>query len=63
MMPTALPISYSVAIAAPPTLIGSLRPVWLLVAWTILMFSLGALADPDAKTAVPDDPFRSLMIF
>lgn len=62
-MPTALPISYSAAIAAPPTLTGSLRPVWLLVAWTILMFSIGAFADPDAKTAVPDDPFQLLMAF
>jgi hypothetical protein len=62
-MPTALPISYVGALVGPPTLSGSLRPVWLLVAWTVLMFSLGAFADPGARTEVPDDPFQLLMAF
>ncbi len=62
-MPTALPISYSGAIVAPPTLTGSLRPVWLLIAWTTLMFAMGAFADPSAKIAVPDDPFQLLVTF
>jgi hypothetical protein len=53
MMPTDLPISFSRAIAAPPTSVGSLRPIWLLVVWTILMFSIGAFADPKATMEVP----------
>lgn len=62
-MPTALPISYVGAIVAPPTLIGSLRPVWLLVVWTVLMLSIGAFADPGVKTEMPDDPLQLLMAF
>jgi len=62
-MPTTLPISYSGATAAPPTGIGSLRPVWLLVAWVILMFSIGALADPNAMSEAPTDWSRLAVTF
>jgi hypothetical protein len=61
-MPTALPIPYCVAIAGAPERAGSLRPVWLLVTWALVMLLMGALANPDAETG-PKDPFQLLMVF
>jgi hypothetical protein len=61
-MPTALPTSYSVVIAGAPQRTGSLRPVWLLVTWALVMLLMGAFANPDAETG-PKDPLQLLMVF
>lgn len=61
-MPTALPMTYSAAIIVPPKAFGSLRPVWLIVIWAMVMLSLGALANPHTETE-PVDPLQMLMIF
>jgi hypothetical protein len=61
-MPTALPISYSAEIGVPPKATGSLRPVWLIVIWALVMLLMGALANPDAETG-PTDPLQLLMAF
>ncbi len=61
-MPTALPMTYSAAIIAPPKPIGSLRPVWFIIVWAMVMLLLGALANPDVETSAVD-PLQLLMIF
>jgi hypothetical protein len=61
-MLTALPISYSAEIVVPPKPTGSLRPVWLIVIWALVMLLMGAFANPDAETG-PADPLQLLMVF
>ena len=61
-MTAALPISYSAEIACPPKPIFSLRPVWLIVTWTLVMLLIGAFANPDTVTG-PVDPLQLLMVF
>jgi hypothetical protein len=62
-MPTALPIPYATKIVGPPKFTDSLRPVWLIVIWAIVMFWLGTFADKAAETGAMIDPFQLLMAF
>jgi hypothetical protein len=55
-------MTYSTTIVAPPRASGSLRPVWLIVIWAMVMLSLGAVANPNTETG-PVDPLQLLMIF
>jgi len=61
-MPTALPVLYSAEIASPPKPIGSLRPVWLIAIWALIMLLMEAFANPDAGTG-PTDPLQLLLFF
>ncbi len=61
-MPTALPISHAAKITVPARPIGSLRPVWLIVIWALVMLLMGAVANPDTATG-PADPQQLGMVF
>jgi hypothetical protein len=61
-VPTAIPISHAAKIAAPARSIGSLRPVWLIVIWVLVMLLMGAVANPDTATG-PADPQQLGMAF
>jgi hypothetical protein len=61
-MPTALPIPYSAEIVAPSKTIGSLRPIWLIIIFVLVMLLMGVFANRDTETG-PADPLQLLMLF
>ena len=62
-MPTSLPTTYSGVIVTPTTIVDSLRPIWLLVAWTIVMFSMSTFTDRDVTDSISNDPSQLAMPF
>jgi hypothetical protein len=60
--PAAPPNSCDAEIAVPPKTTGPLRPVWLIVIWTLVVLLLGSIGNPD-KSNGPADPLQLLMVF
>ena len=61
-MLTALPILNPAEIVVPAKPTDSLRPVWFIVIWALVMLLMGPFANPDKETG-PADPLQLLMVF